>query len=356
MKNKRIYLLLFAIALFALMLFANTTDVHASDTNYVLNVETTINNWQEGNDLIFVKVDNDWEDVSCDEGRLQYTKTVYLQESGNSTTYPITETKKLSYYSFSTGSTVKLVERYEFTGSDNNMAVERSFGINSQDYITLGSLDNNGDLIADSKWSQKTGWKKTYSDTAFEYYEGAEMGTLYAYYDSFYEGAYRYYFYFVGDNNSKTTTFDRGDINLMSFRVYTDFDLSGNLVGPDSYYWYISPSSTSSTDSFDETTDHIVVSAGQFNDIVNDNYYIYICGTPQVDNASTSFSYGSSWGAANRSSVQTSGNDYMYVTLTQSGDFSVTPPNGVFYNILPFAVAGLVAIAGIVILKKNSIK
>ena len=353
MKNKKIYLILFAVALFAIMLFANTTDVHASDTNYTLKVETTINNWQEGNGLIFVKVDENWEDISFNDGYFQYTKTVYLQKQGETTKHAITSSEYLSNFDgyFENGDTVKLIEEYTFRSTGSKLAVQQDFTIDSDDYLTLGTLDQGE---ATGKWSTGAEWQRTYASSALSNYNGENMGTLTAYYDGFYESAYKYYFYFA-DGNNKTTTYDRGQINLMSFRVYADFDVSGNLVGPDSYYWYVSPHTANSFGNYTETSSYEVVSADQFNAVVSDDFDIYICGTPQVNNASTSFNYGTSWSDANVSSVETSG-DYMYVTLTQSGDFSVTPPNGIFYNILPFAVAGLVAIAGIVILKKNSIK
>lgn len=373
MKNKKIYLILFAVALFAIMLFANTTDVHA--TVYGAEdfyIRTKIERWSDNNDLVFTKND-DWNGT-------WYTKTVYLttNETGDPTdttnggTYvQITEERldnENKYYlninNFQNGSDVYLVEKYHITSTSSMNAVLGGTGssntLPSNDSLDFSFDTSTGTIGETIKNNSMQNYYPdgSYSIKAVLLYDSSDPSSEYRSTDIYLSMSD-----FSGDTSVKTDSESKGTINLPIYGLKAGLRASGNLVSAG--YFGVEVDTGSNNDEYPNAGSGIGSTSGYVEK--NDNYSL------RSYESITNY-YSTPWYYWNSNAATSSGRENVqnieiseltqdtdltntyYRTIYGTYEDSQSISNGIFYNILPFAIAGLVAIAGIVILKKNSIK
>lgn len=383
MKNKKIYLFIFAIILGTIMLFANSTNVYASQdvdfesgtSNTTFYVYTEIERWTPANDLVFEKHD-DWSGS-------WYTKRVYLRDDYDSnynhsveiTSSMLDSNNKVSlnginnsdFNVFDCGSTVYLVEEYDISNLDDYASYSdftideenRDYSLPCEDRL---SLDIDDSSIVNTSMSQ-------YSPSNHELYIQAKYQS-----SSVSESNRDIYIYpFLKDSsNSKVTSESQGTIQLPIFNIDVDsLSASGNAMhaGYFQFDWsnfgdssFISSNNSSSVSSsygylsgnLIKKDNYSLLSYSDLSNISDSISVTYYWSSQYVatnSSSSTSFS-------ANIGSIGTDSSTTNAYKRTISGSISrdASAPNGVFYNVLPFAIAGIVAILGIVILKKNSIK
>ena len=384
MKNKKIYLFIVAIVLLAIMLFATSTNVYASNgvsfesgtSNTTFYVYTAIERWTPANDLVFTKNDN-WSES-------WYTKRVYLSDTTDlSSTNSVeitesmldTDTNEVSlnginhsnFNIFTCGSTVYLVEEYDISDLEDNASYSdfkidnenTNYSLPCKDRL---SLDIDDSSIVNTSMSQ-------YSPSNHELYIQAKYQS-----SSVSESNRDIYIYpFLKDSsNSKVTSESQGTIQLPIFNIDVDsLSASGNAMhaGYFQFDWsnFGDSSFISSNNSSSVSSSYGYLSG---NLIKKDNYSLL--SYSDLSNISNSISVTYSWSdqnvatktsssisfSADIGSIGTDSSTTNAYKRTISGSISrdASAPNGVFYNVLPFAIAGIVAILGIVILKKNSIK
>ncbi len=385
MKNKKIYLFIFAIILGTIMLFANSTNVYASEkvyfdeysSNTKFYVYTAIERWTPANDLVFEKHD-DWSGS-------WYTKRVYLRDDYDSnynhsveiTSSMLDSNNKVSlnginnsdFNVFDCGSTVYLVEEYDISNLDSYASYSEfkidsentSYSLPCEDRL---SLDIDDSSIVNTSMSQYSSPSDSYRLYIQAKYQSSSAD----------ESNREIYIYpFLKDSsNSKVTSESQGTIQLPIFNIDVDsLSASGNAMhaGYFQFDWsnfgdssFISSNNSSSVSSsygylsgnLIKKDNYSLLSYSDLSNISNSISVTYSWSDQYVaTNTSSSISFSADIGSIGTDSSTT--NAYKR-TISGSISRDASAPNGVFYNALPFAIAGIVAILGIVILKKNSIK
>lgn len=384
MKNKRI-IFIFMFILAAAILFVNPEKVKASDSISTgsdsynqFEVTTKIERWTPVNDLVYVKED-DWSTS-------WYTKTVFLRGTLRSTGseaeveisssdfeynssvggYAVelgTSDPSSSYdFDFEYGSTVYLVEKYDISNITNEghtfvvNDIDTSYSIPTNDYLDF--TFNDSTVESSSKYDyDPSSSQQVYIEARFQSSTPSEE----------YRDKYLYP-YLKDSNDSKTYTVSQGTINLPIFCVYVDFSASGNMMPagyfriPDlpSVYWGSNNANISS--GYGYANGYVIrndeYSLLRYNDVDYSSRTVeYVWNEYDVVATSGSSSSISKMVDVSRSSRSRSVTENIYdyrLSTTINEDSSA--PNGVFYNILPYAVAGIIAVAGIVLLKKHSVK
>ncbi|MBQ3408643.1 MAG: hypothetical protein IJH12_05530 [Clostridia bacterium] len=404
MKKKYLFILTFAI--FVILMLLSTGEVKAATTyqNTDLYVRTTIERWNyHYKDLVFTKYD-DWGGSGTNDW---YTKTVWLTNSASGDPEEIAQDSdwrtecieiEESYFdennkvsldsghfstSFDENETVYLVEKYHINTSSGNLS------------YTIGEWNTNNALPCrdrlDFSFDYSSGIAQTIKETSMNEYNPQNSYTVYikALYDTDDVTANdRGTIVYFNLENSETKTLEKsqGTINLPVYAIKVDLTARGNVmeagkfaVGrafPSDGDWSnwgevfcddsdlgITSSVGRATgyilDSYDSETNENMNFQGISNRTINDFYIFYNANGDIWD-----FYDNESWiGYLDRSDFSLSSlvadstlpNTYVR-TISGTYENNQTAPNGIFYNILPFTIAGIAAIAGIVLLKKNSIK
>ena len=413
MKNKRIFMLMFIVGLFAIMLFINPNKVHAAANDNVVNntleVTTKIERWTRSNDLIFIKND-DWGGNST-----WYTKTVWLRGTSIDTSETIEvqiqesdfelddsdgkykcSLEGWNYDNFAYGTDVYLVEKYDVSklkNQDNIVPGETTYTnyyLPCQDRLQL-SVNNN--TIKSNSTSGYNNPANSYQLYIKCVYHGNPTE----------ENRPRDIIVNMENSDEKVTTKSQGTINLPVYRLKIDsltasgnmmpagrFSIYGLLYGDGDYdtvdclvYGTFGHEATSSFGSANgyiysaseySCFDYNFITTVEFDDPTDVVYFwkgtegdIDACGQnlnggsyspyENIDEGYDGSYYYIPVETSISELVQDSNGSNTYVrTISGSISNSTSAPNGIFYNILPFAIAGILAVSGIILLKKNSIK
>ena len=355
MKNQKLFLkLVLAIILVAIAFLLKPINANATisgNENYRLVVVTTINNWETQYDLaeLYLNTENTSGSVSDSNNNvsLGYSVSFYLSDDEvyDNGDEPISSG---SLYSdkFSSGSNVYLLEVYDFEVSDGYALDDRALTFTLpcnnyvSSYISNTALQN----------AIMSNYSSSFSPTAFVdgVYNSSEVNLSNDYDDR------DYYNMIYFNTGSKTDTISRGTITNPKFFVSFTGTASGNIL----------PHGSFNVGSGDGTVTQVTYS--QFKDFANatityegsDDYYI------NEDNGSHSFTQ-SQEGYNFTDETNLASNEHVTVdedgcNYTVSRSMNVVNnkdnPTGIFYNVLPFVVAIVIAGAGVVLLKKNSIQ
>lgn len=379
MKSKKL-MILFTILAFAILAFVFTPEVHADtyENNSIIKVKTTIRNWSKDNYLNYNANTNSIPGV---------TKSVYLTD-GYNTTVDITNLGNVDLgadgnYStirdfhngddleglnnFSEGSTVYLYEKYDFSEKLNqtNYSSPLNYTENIAE-ISLGSLtyDSYYDII---------------NANAMKNYNSNSIDSITAYMDVVYgtedpsqnSSSNIVKYLYTQSGGEKTSELDLGEIIIPRFDIYMNLEAKGNLLGSGYFradmqywdeltgnvlgwseedeYWYKSDNTSKiyNRDYGFTTTESLANALYGFNYYYkeigkDDGYDLNVSRTGWDDNELRA-SYNSDYGTYKL---------YISGTIEEHRDV----PNGIFYNILPYAIAIALASIGVIILKKHSVK
>lgn len=383
MKNKRIFLVFILSALFLFALAGTSkasNSINTGSESYsTFEFTTKIERWSQANDLVFVKNDSwsgDW-----------YTKRVFLrgQYNGSDVEYEITANKLSSIdtydgsynhavalkdkgpdgdWLFDLGSDVYLVEQYDVSSLANYY---------SNEHWTVGATDSSHSLSSSDRLVLDVN-DSTITDTSFANYNPSSSDkTLYveARYQSetpSSENRDLYLYVYMENNSEKTNEVDQGTINLPVYEVYVDFTAYGNCMPAGTFS---APSALSAPEwGSNNPTTSSNYGYYQGRALYNSNYSLITYRDIQsLDDDSITYSWssnehvvatngGSSYSVSPDLSCTDYDTYYNEYTFTLSGTISAnrSAPNGVFYNIIPFVVAGVIAVAGIIVFKKRSTK
>lgn len=392
MKNKKIYLFIVTMVLIAIMLFANSTNVYASNgvsfesgtSNTTFYVYTAIERWTPANDLVFTKND-EWSGS-------WYTKSVYLRDTNDSNytnSVEITESmidtdthevslngiNNSNFNIFTYGSTVYLVEEYNISSltseaSYSNFTIDQEntdYSLPCEDRLSLG-IDTSNSMertIVNTSMSQYTSPNSSCQLYIQSKYQNSSIT----------ESNRDIYIYPFMKNSlsEKVTKLSQGTIKLPIFNVdVNSLSAYGNAMHAGGFQLDLSNfgdstfisehnSPTGVSSSYGYYSGHIIqndnyslLSYSDLNSLSNSVNATYSWSSQDVaTNSSDSISFSADLGSIGTDSTTT--NSYKR-TISGSISRETSAPNGVFYNVLPFVIAGIVAILGIVILKKNSVK
>ena len=380
MKNKRIFMLMFIVGLFAVMMFMNPNEVHAAttyNTNFDFVKVTEIQRWTPENDLIYRKVEN-WGGDST-----WYTKEVYLSNTATpdfSTNswqlMEITDNGDTFYNEGSDyeGQTLYLIEKYtiNLTSVGDSLAVGET---NIAGYIPTGDyLDFNFNNTT-IKTNSTINYIKNESSNSYQ----ACVEKLFTSGTADTENRdTTVYAYVKNSSEAKVTSASRGSIVLPIFNLKVSMSASGNMVpaghfaihfARDDQYWGNDIDANTSTSSLGSASGYFLkkdycssLTYDYFSNPVYDVYYRWSNNEPDI--YGKSYSNIGNWNQYELNSSEytvseieeDTGNNTYYRTVSATLNWNKTAPNGIFYNILPFAIAGILAVAGIALLKKNSIK
>ena len=375
MRNKRLFFKLIVMTLIiALAIIFNPTTVHASDDNYLV-VATKIQNYNNFGEVSLVKKDSASGSISLGGATtVNYTKTVALSED---TTYDGSDYDIYNYSSasigdaivlmgrdgdtdsltsnFSQGSTVYLLEIYEFDSDDFEYVTQSTydFTLPNADYLRFDYTNSylNSEALSDYSYD---------ASTAFDpevHYEG-----LYSSSDVT-DGRDVYdYLYFTGTGSAKSRTIDKGTIVVPNFFASFNGSVYGNLI-PYGSFRLDSNDSLASTNT-DSTrvayTTLVSFANATISYSASDDSYLSSNGGHDFYRSQSGRSWGSDTYLPDQSGMSYSTDNEGTPSYTYVREWSITEnrdnPTGVFLNILPFVVAIVIAGAGVVLLKKNSIK
>ncbi|MBQ3408644.1 MAG: hypothetical protein IJH12_05535 [Clostridia bacterium] len=376
MKKRYLFILTFAI--FAILMFLSTGEVKASTIfqggdNQVFYVRTKIERWSNNNDLVFIKNDN-WGGSEANDW---YTKTVWLTslETGdpeNGASYQIQASalnnnrlilNNLEGSPFSQGDTIYLVEKYVINTTSHNLRYEVG--------ETISNILPSADRL-DFSFDYSSGIGQTIKNTSMQNYTPEDSYSLYTTAiatdtDVAADRDTNVWIYF-GTATNKLQNKSKGTINLPVYAVKIDLTAQGNAlksgyisgcIGDIRIGKYLDERCESSVGS----ASGIVTYDYCFNDITNkaisdytfyyywledgNDFYGAVCGGDCIE-----------FDNLTMSSLSVDNIEPNTYTRTIAGTLerNQTVPTGIFYDILPFIIAGMVAIAGIILLKKNPIK
>ena len=375
MKNKRIFLVFILSALFLFALAGTSKasnsiyDGSGSYTNF--EVKTKIERWSPANDLVFVKNDS-WSSE-------WYTKRVFLRGKydGSDVEYEINESsfEEISTYSntysraialkdmgpFTPGSDVYLVEKYNVSSIASNTSSLEA-GLDGHVFDDIPSNDrlvfdiDDSYIVSEAMTNYPSSFdKKIYIDTRYQSGDPS---------DGLNRDLYLYV-YMKDNSGSKTDEISKGTIELPIFRVDTYFTATGNTMPAGTFTM---PSAMHAPDWGTNDPD---ISSGYGRTIgralYNSEYSLISYRDVQsLDDNSITYSWSSEERIATSSnsisiSPSLSGREnydnhiYAY-TLSGSATSDKSAPNGIFYNVVPFVVAGVIAVAGIIVFKRRSTK
>lgn len=390
MKNKRVFYLMSIIIMFIMIIclatnVTNATEEVAFDPNSnssdyptTYYYYTQIERWTPYNDLVYTVPDYDISYLA---------RTVYLAESGSldtpiytildeysgsgGGTYTLDENNIGNNISESyNGSTLYLVEKYEVVPSQFDYS-SLTVGVTQEfDFPAPGTLSLNISGTSQMANSVKTTAMADYSVPS---YSSRKLKVDSQFQSSAADEPLRdvyIYPYLELQDTSTSTAYKSSEISLGTVRLpvfYVKIDLTATGTGMPAGYFNIQESLGNEKMEVVESTYGSAV--GYVGKVQNDEYSYF-----SFANFTSSSSFNISYGSADGERVDSS--DYSFyatesngaVTYSNLGDnvwmmqvkhqfnSDVSISNGIFYNVLPFVIIAIVAVLGIAILKKNSIK
>lgn len=357
MKNKKLLLkLVLAIMVVAIMFISKPINVHADDIdgssngNYRLVLSTRIDNWDPDyrfNNFTLYTSDTSGT-INLGENNsgltLDYNVNFYLSSNDqyDSDDDLSISSGDLSSDNFVSGSKVYLLEVYDFDipsgyALDNK---ELSFELPLNSYIYTNITNNDLNRAMMSNYQGSTNTVTAYIDGV---YDGEDVSESRGFYDMI---------YFKDESDSKTDTKSRGSVFNPKFYVSFsgtkkgnllpngDFDVRSGLDGPEQV----------SYSGFIEFANATITYSGE-----DSGYYNVENKSHSFEETQYGYGFNDNTNLSSASNVRAEGNSY-----TVFREFNVEnykdSPTGIFYNVLPFVVAIIVAGAGVVLLKKNSIQ
>ena len=377
MRNKRLFFKLLVMTLIiALAIIFNPVTVHASDDDNYLVVVTKIQNYNNFGEVTLVKEDDASGSISVGGiATVDYTKKVVLSDD---TTYSSGDVEITDYAGASTGtdiilmgdngdsgsyttyfqdgSTVYLLEIYEFDSDDFEYVTQSTYDFNipnadylkfdyTNDYLNAAALENYP-YSANAEFNPEVHYEGLYSSS--DVTDGRDV------YD---------YLYFTGTGSAKSRTIEKGTIVVPNFFASFNGSVYGNLVPYGSFSFEGTGASISSTNS-DPTrisySNLIAFANSTVSYSASDDSYLSANGEHSFYRSQSGKSWGYYTDLAEQSGVSYNTDSEGTPSYTYERSMTVSEnrdnPTGVFLNILPFVVAIVIAGVGVVLLKKNSIK
>lgn len=364
MKNKRFLVKTLVVSFVVMMaMILKPTKVNAtfdsSDVNTRLILKTTINNYSNLGDLCYeVNVPSSGTlaftaqngDGSVD---VNYTKTIYLssdstfsETSSNNKELDESSEFTMTDSTFDNGETVYLYEVYDF-------AISNGLAINADAFTATFSdgdylyLDISNTYVRNNAMSEYS-YNATNKCRPTMYLEGIYDNGVIASRDGNFYNSICY-----SDGDSKTTVLDKGTINMPRFFWRFNGTASGNLLPSGKFYVGSNEATANNDGTWYETrySDFVSFANSTIRYEGTDNNYIDEDG----EHTYTETQAGASIDDNSSLESYLDNGDYkvsrsMTVTLNKDN------PTGVFFDVMPFMVAIVIAGVGVVLLKKNSVK
>lgn len=369
MRKNKVYLLISTITIYFIMLCINLNVSNAQgqvelDPNSNPNefptkycYYTKIERWSDKNDLQIHE--NDYYDST-------YTRELYCTPAEHlfDTNYYTSISYDGSSYTIGSeynGTDIYIVEVFElnmnnFSYSDFTVGEEREYDFPSPTTI---SLNISGSTMATSIATEAM---KDYSPTTDSY--TLKIQSKYQSETPDEESRDIYIYPYLEKDGTKIANIDLGTITLPVF--YYSLNLTATGTGMPAGYFYSHTSILNSSDGISIVESTYGSAVGDLGRTENDSYsalqyseFINPSSISMTYNSSDSNSYSNDFTLTEANggiSFVNTGNNVWKKVLTKQLESNVSIANGIFYNVVPFVLIAIVAVLGIVILKKNSIK
>lgn len=355
MKNKKILLkLVLAIVVVAIMFVLKPINANATisgNENYRLVLVTTINNWEttRGFSNLTLNTNNTNGSVYDEHNyvSLDYTVSFYLSSDSEYDSSDISISDGTLYSDdFSNGDTVYLLEVYDFTVSNgyalDDQAISFTLPVDSylSTYVENTALAN----------TIMSGYSYNFAPTA--YIDGV--------YDSSIVGgseSRNFYNMIYFNSGSKTDTISRGTIDDVKFYVSFTGSKSGNILPDGTFNVSTGLNGTEQVSyyNFINFANATITYEGTDDNYINENNSVSGNTSHTYTESQEGYGFSNSTNLNSNEHVSVSGSNYT-VSRIMNVVNNKDNPTGIFYNVLPFVVAIVIAGAGVVLLKKNSIQ
>lgn len=364
MKNKRFLLKMLLVSVVAIIvMFLSPKSVKAyfdsSDVNTRLILKTTINNYSNQGDLRYVVTEDNSGQItfSAPNGNgsvtLDYTKSIYLSsnatfDENSSDTVQLYETSDfdITDSSFFNGTTVYLYEVYDFDISSglaiNADAFTANFSNGDYVYVNISNTSVVNNSMSEYSYSSTNQCRPTM------YLEGVyddedlddRTGT---YYNSI----------CYSEGGSKTAIIEKGTINMPRFFWKFYGTASGNLLPAGGFYIGDSEATVNDSSMWNECKYSAFVNFANatISYVGSDDNYV------DSDGSHTYTKTSNGYGISDSTDLSSYLSDGEYkISRSMDANLNKDNPTGVFFDVMPFVVAIVIAGAGVILLKKNSVK